>query len=177
MASNLAETEKIESHAKRIQGPLVPLSPPKHDHNAPTLNSPTCRANPLENHPDWLVETFVIPAAYPRSIPGSTKSPTARTRGGNESEQEQERIDLEGALIDLYVAQVQANLNPVEVGEGREVEQEQLFLAVNRYSRKNLSEHEGRELARRGVTLVLAHANGFVSCLFELGRRIQGEKS
>jgi hypothetical protein len=108
----------------------------------------------------WGVQTHVFPAAYPRSKVGSAKrrnsedndnlknaevvQPTAVGLASNSKE-------VKEMVVEVLKRQREARVTDV----GRDEEERQLWIAVNRYYRRSASAD-----AQRGLTLVFAHANG-----------------
>ena len=143
--------DPIESQARQEEGPLLPLLAPKRlTRELPAL----ARRSPLPQlRPGWTCETFTAPAAFPRSYPDSTRragepldDPTDANGG---------RLDPQKAWDGLIAPQVRGFNNPVTLDDTAELDnQEQLVIAVNRY-------RPPAHKRRKGLTLVLSHANGF----------------
>jgi hypothetical protein len=152
------ESLAAESTATISTGPLVPLLPPRtHRRTLPTLPLRTSSHSPFgPTTTGWTCDTFVIPAAFPRSIARSSRHPSA---GAATPLADGERVDLNKALLELYTSQAAACSTQVDVRDAAQMdEQEQLFLSVNRYSRATPRAVTGTQV---GLTLVFAHANGF----------------
>lgn len=149
----LAQERQVKLHT----GPLVPLLPPKPaGRQLPPLPARSSSEPPFGSlHDGWKLDTFIVPAAFPRSAAGSTQHPAAAEEqsvvGGG-------RIDVEAAYKQMLEAQLESNKRgQVSVDDKEELaEQEQLHIAVNRYQPR-----VRREGGSRGLTLVFAHANGF----------------
>lgn len=142
MARTIAE---IVAHAPLLADvPLVPLTPahliPTRALKAIPQRDPT--TNPL---PDWQIETFLVPAAYPRAFPRQTKR-------ANEGRKDLIAGTREEMLLDLYERQTEAGRT-----QGAAEGEEGLCMAVNRYTRKKGNEGSGEG---RGLTLVMIHPNG-----------------
>ena len=148
----------IEQSVKPISRTLLPLLRPI----APTRPLPTLVLRDSSDspfgatHTGWHVDTFVIPSAFPRSIPGSAVRPDQSPKPVS-ADGTPERIDVPRATSEMYQNQVDAYADPVDINNpGSWSEQEQLFLAVNRYRPS-----AAREGEQPGLTLVFSHANGF----------------
>ncbi|GAA5893666.1 triglyceride lipase [Sporobolomyces salmoneus] len=150
-------TDPIESLARPQTGPLLPLLPPK-----PLTRSlpPLPVRSPLPQLlPGWTCETFTVPAAFPRSYPNSTKHASEPLHDPTDAKGG--RLDPQKAWDELIKPQVDGFNNPVKLDDKEELErQEQLVLAVNRY-------RPPKENRRKGLTLVLSHANGFYKEVWE----------
>ncbi|KAM0752375.1 alpha/beta-hydrolase [Meredithblackwellia eburnea MCA 4105] len=152
--------DQLEKQAKPLQGPLVPLlnNPFQTSRNLPQLP-------PRSSHfkQGWNLHTFVIPAAFPRAVKGSALPRSAQppqpepVRSG--------KIDMDKALLDLYGPQVDALQRQYDYQNDQDKkefgEQEQLWIAVNRY-RRNVPTSK-----QNAVTLVFSHANGFHKEIWE----------
>ena len=149
---------KLEEQVRPLSSPLVPLLPPKPSSRPlPSLILRSTTDSPFgTNHPAWCCTTFIVPAAFPRSIKGSTAPiGSAPTRNIGLPQ----KVVLADALHKLFAPQSEAMKSEVNVNKVEEYQdQEQLFLAVNRYSRLGSRQPGPRE---PGLTLVLSHANGF----------------
>ncbi|GAA6012026.1 hypothetical protein JCM11491_000143 [Sporobolomyces phaffii] len=149
--------DPIESTAAPQSGPLLPLLPPKRLER--TLPSLARRSPPCQLRPGWTCETFSVPAAFPRSYPGSTKH--AQDALHDPTDAKGARLDPQKAWDELIKPQVDAFNRPVTLDDRGEIEgQEQLVLAVNRY-------RPPANKRRKGLTLVLSHANGFYKEIWE----------
>lgn len=149
---------ELEKRARLQTGPLVPLLPAKTpSRQLPSLPLRTSADAPFgAQQPAWQLDTFIVPAAFPRSAIGSTRHPTTAaekpTDGGARV-----KVDANAVYKEMLEAQVPAHQHQVQVDDQQELaEQEQLYIAVNRYRPK-----ARREGGPRGLTLVFAHANGF----------------
>ncbi|SCV72099.1 BQ2448_4793 [Microbotryum intermedium] len=158
----------LELQARNLAAPgaLVPLLPPKSSTRGtlPDLALGSSTRSPFgpSKHSDWKFETFVVPAAFPRSLKGCTSSSTKAK--GSESQSSGApaatgRIDANLAFHELCMNQLQAlRGGKVSITDQQELrEQEQLFLAVNRYVNRAAAPSKEAPL----LTLVFAHANGF----------------
>ena len=144
-------SDPIESQAFLEHGPLLPLLPPKPlTRQFPPLPK---RSRPAELRPGWTCETFVVPAAYPRAYPGSSKQPQEPLHDPTDAKGG--RLDPQKAWDQLIKPQVEGFTHPVQLDDKEELErQEQLVLAVNHYRPPS-------DQRKKGLTLVLSHANGF----------------
>lgn len=152
-----AELLSFERRAQPLTGPLLPLLPPKRDHRElPTLPQRTMQQPVLGvNHPDWTYDTFIVPAAFPRSVRNSTQAPQQQQRQAAVGARV--KIDPKQAYRDMIDAQVEARARKVTLDDSAELNsQQQLHLAVTRYRPKMPRLGTGP-----GLTLVFAHANGF----------------
>ncbi|ORY90676.1 Alpha/beta hydrolase family-domain-containing protein [Leucosporidium creatinivorum] len=155
--STAALREKIlsvERTARLKTGPLVPLLPPKpRSRQLPPLPPRTSSPSPFgSHHPKWQLDTFTIPAAFPRTPRNSTKLPAAATKKPTG-----ERDDASAAIVKVYEEQAEASWEEVDLNSQKQFdEQQQLYTVVNRYKPQSWRKGEGR-----GLTLVFAHANGF----------------
>ncbi|GAA5899334.1 hypothetical protein JCM5296_007536 [Sporobolomyces johnsonii] len=151
----------IEQQATLESGPLLPLLP--HKPSSRRLPSLPARSPPPQIRPGWTCETFVLPAAFPRSYPGSTKH--AGEPMLDPTDAQGRRIDPKKAWDELIRPQVEAFRRPVKLDDDEELrEQEQLYVAVNRYRPPKQS--TGRN-GGKGLTLVFSHANGFFKEVWE----------
>jgi hypothetical protein len=151
---------QLENQATLLSGPLVPLLPPKPASRPlpplPLRSSSTSPFGPA--HAGWKCETFIVPAAFPRSTTGSTRLPTASPETPEPGTRV--KIDPKKAFKELLEPQIAALGRQVDVEDKNEIEEQvQLFVAVNRYSRSV-------RRVGRGLTLVFAHANGFHKGMF-----------
>ncbi|GAA5874577.1 hypothetical protein JCM16303_002909 [Sporobolomyces ruberrimus] len=149
--------EPIESQARPQGGPLLPLQRPKPlGRSLPRL---TPRSPPAQLRPGWTCETLAVPAAFPRSYPGSTKHPQESIHDPTDAKGG--RLDPQKAWDELVTPQVRGFNSPVKLDDREELErQEQLVVAVNRY-------RPPPNKRRKGLTLVLSHANGFYKEVWE----------
>lgn len=142
--SAMARTiQEIVANASLLaEVPLVPLKPA---HEIPTRALPSIPQRDPSTNPllGWSIETFVIPAAYPRAFPRQTKRP-------HEARKDLKPGTREEMLLDLYERQMEAGRT-----QGAEEDEEGLWMAVNRYMRKKGNEGDGQ-----GLTLVMIHPNG-----------------
>lgn len=114
---------------------------------------------------EWHVETFVYPAAHPRSLVGATA-----VKGKPESPAAASSSTATGAPAKLSKAEIAQNvknlmdarIQAMRESEKHDFEQETnpnpLWIAVNRYYPASSSARSSSSL---GLTLVVAHANGF----------------
>lgn len=149
----------FEQQVTPLTGPLVRLLPPKpiSSRTLPPLTLRSSTESPFgSSHPTWRCDTFVVPAAFPRSVKGSTARPgpvKANVAGAPQ------RIDVDKALLELFEPQSEALKSEINADDPVEYEdQEQLYLAVNRY---RSSAPRRAEAGGPGLTLVFSHANGF----------------
>ncbi|KAK4704536.1 hypothetical protein P7C70_g1681, partial [Phenoliferia sp. Uapishka_3] len=154
---------ELEKQVKPLTGPLVPLLPPiVSSRQLPTLQLERSDAPFGTQHPTWQRQTYVVPAAFPRSISGSTAHPDNQIAGGDAAPQ---RVDVAEALLKMFVPQSDALKKEVDVESLEEYQdQEQLFLAVNRY---RCTERRTSNKMEPGLTLVFLHANGFHKEIWE----------
>ncbi|KAM0791474.1 hypothetical protein ACM66B_005927 [Microbotryomycetes sp. NB124-2] len=171
MANAQDELLALERTAKMLDGPLTPLAAPKPlTRPLPRLvRSEAQKRQPFgPTRSDWTCDTFVVPAAFPRSTKGATVAPSnesarataAATSAGPERRQRPDSLQLYKALLEK---QVEGYQEQVTLDDKSELDkQQQLYLAVNRYKRvKRESSNEPV------VTLVFAHANGFHKEIWE----------
>lgn len=179
---------ELERTVELLSGPLLPLSRPKPlSRRLPPL--PTRASPPLSHTPDalapgWTRETLVVPAAFPRSFPRSTKKPdepaldpTVPAAGSG-----QPRADPNRGLEQVVRSQIDSFARPItpeQVAAERET-QEQLVVVGNRY-RPSAARTPPNPTSPPGLTLVLSHANGFYKglcvwvpslALYEAGTRL-----
>ena len=122
-----------------ISPPSLTLSPP-----LSVPSRPSALQTPFAAFPSWAVTTHVFPAASPRCRqPLQTAIPSGAPRVGKEA--------AEAAKEEVFERQRGQSLSP-----SKEAEQP-LWITVNRYRPTTKSEVKGKG---RGLTLVLAHANG-----------------
>ncbi|GAA5868095.1 hypothetical protein JCM3774_001019 [Rhodotorula dairenensis] len=171
---------ELERTVELLSGPLLPLSPPKAlTRRLPPL--PTRPPPPPSPHaadalaPGWTRETLVVPAAFPRSFPRSTKKPDepaldptvpTATAGAAGSGQ---RADPNRGLEQVVRSQIDSFARPItseQVAAEKEA-QEQLVVVGNRY--RPAAARNSAPTANRspGLTLVLSHANGFYKEVWE----------
>lgn len=144
----------IERTARLKTGPLVPLLPPKpRSRPLPPLPPRISSAPPFGfKHPEWKLDTFVVPAAFPRTPRNSTKPPVAATKKPTG-----ERDDASAAVVKIYDGQAAGSREEVDMSSQEDLDQQQqLYTVVNRYRPES-----GREGEGKGLTLVFSHANGF----------------
>lgn len=149
MTSNLERIQAIAASARVLEGPLLPLLPAK----------PLSRLLPVlpSRSPDsapsgWTCETFILPAAFPRGFPSTTKRLNERRK--RESFEIGAKVDVDLELLQMLERQTEADLNPVRLEDVEELErQEQLYSCVNRYVRKG---YRSSSFSQRepGLTLV-----------------------
>ncbi|SCZ88345.1 BZ3500_MvSof-1268-A1-R1_Chr2-1g04349 [Microbotryum saponariae] len=159
---------ELELQARNLAAPgaLVPLLPPKSSTRGTLLDlalgSSTRSPFGASKHSDWKVDTFVVPAAFPRSLKSgttSTSNPKGSASQPSGAPATTGRIDASQAFHDLAVNQLHGlRGGKVSIADQQELrEQEQLFLAVNRYVNRAAAPSKAAPL----LTLVFAHANGF----------------
>ncbi|BGP16575.1 hypothetical protein JCM10213_000513 [Rhodosporidiobolus nylandii] len=150
----------LEQSVRLAHGPLVPLLPPKPiSRSVPPLSSRTPSA-PI--HPGWTRETLTLPAAFPRSYRGSTRS-AGSARAPFPPPGPDGRINPKDTFEALLRPQIEGFVQPVDAQDTAELErQEQLLVVVNRY-RPEKSLPEGQQ----ALTLVFSHANGFYKEVWE----------
>jgi hypothetical protein len=148
----------LEKRAKVQTGPLVPLLPAKTSKRQLPQLPPRASAAPFgAQRPGWRLDSYIVPAAFPRSARGSTQHPAPAPDKPAAAGATRVKVDANAAYEQMLTAQVEAHQGQVDVEDQREMEeQEQLYLAVNRYRPK-----KRREGGQQGLTLVFAHANGF----------------
>ncbi|KAM0752403.1 alpha/beta-hydrolase [Meredithblackwellia eburnea MCA 4105] len=172
-----SKLRQLERQVKTLTGPLIPLlnCPLPHSQSVPSLPP---RTKPFKA--GWELQTFIVPAAFPRSIQYSalsrSRSPLS-TEGGKPvigqpttaEQKEKGRVDIEQAVLELYQPQVEAFQRQYDV-ESDKVEmedQEQLWLVVNRYRPSSAKALRNSESGTEGVTLLFSHANGFHKEIWE----------
>jgi hypothetical protein len=156
----MATAAELEKTVELLSGPLLPLSPPR------PLSRPL---PPLPNRPHpsphdalapgWTRETLVLPAAFPRSFPRSTKKPHEPARDPTVAAAPGQRADPQRALEQVVRSQIDSFAHPIGA-DNVQVEaeaQEQLVVVGNRYRPARTPSNA----AGPGLTLVLSHANGF----------------
>lgn len=149
-----------EQRVKPLTGPLVPLLPPKSSSRTlPALDLRSSTESPFgPKHPTWRCDTFVVPAAFPRSVNGSTV-PSGSAKVDVSGHTPAQRVDIDKALLELYKGQSEAMQSEIDFSRpGESEDQEQLFIAVNRY---RSSTPRNAAANGPGLTLVFSHANGF----------------
>ncbi|GAA5904034.1 hypothetical protein JCM6882_003805 [Rhodosporidiobolus microsporus] len=158
MASPAAVRTAIEQQAVLKTGALLPLLPPKRiSRPLPPLPS---RSPSPPIHPGWTRDTYTLPAAFPRAYKGSTRKPGV-PRAPFPPPDEKGRINPKATFEALVEPQVEGFLKAVNVGDEKELdEQEQLLVVVNRYRPQ-------RKREEKGLTLVFSHANGFYKEVWE----------
>ncbi|ORY36942.1 hypothetical protein BCR35DRAFT_60181, partial [Leucosporidium creatinivorum] len=153
----------LERRAKVQTGPLVPLFPSKPSKRQLPQLPPRSSAAPFgPQRPGWRLDSFIVPAAFPRSAQGSTQHPTPAPEKPAAAGS-RVKVDANGVYEQMLTAQVAAHQGQVSIEDKQELDdQEQLYLAVNRYRPK-----KRREGGQQGLTLVFAHANGFHKEIWE----------
>ncbi|GAA6034094.1 hypothetical protein JCM8097_000692 [Rhodosporidiobolus ruineniae] len=153
-------------------GPFTPLLPPS---NSPrrTRTLPSLPLRPASSYcPSWSVHTYIVPAAFPRTQrngtrPSGSPSPVAhRPPRGRDGGQKLDLLELQEDVLGTQIRTVQQPVLDVEDDEAVE-EQEQLYLAVNRYVPLRLAKREKKADGRKGLTLVLAHGTGMCKEIWE----------
>ncbi|KAI0717896.1 alpha/beta-hydrolase [Cerioporus squamosus] len=147
--------------------PLKPLESPPRDLKTPQIPTPS-RTSLLD---EWYtLSTHIIPAAYPRITPYVPLPPLPQwTPNKDEFKAAVRRTvdELNGAKVAQWTGKLD-NLEP---------NRRPMWHCINRYVRKGLRAED----ARKGVTLFMAHANGFPKEIWEpllLGvAREQAEKA
>ena len=127
--------------------PLEPLPPLPSE--LPTLPCPP-RKSLL--HPEWILSTHIVPAAYLRTTP---LVPVPKIPSFTPGQDKKQRKGVIAALAD-EIAQMKFQQSKGELkhlGRDKTV----LWCCVNRYVRTNGATDSGK----RSLTLFLAHANGF----------------
>jgi len=153
--------QALELAVQPLSGPLVRLLDPPPPSQAPPALPPRHDATPF---PGWCVDTFTIPAAFPRSARGSTISPGAEGAAAAEpASADRTGKDNVGEVYErLMRAQFEGTRRQVDADDAEEVgEQVPLWVSVNRYSRAKREPVEADPAGGDGLTLVWAHANGF----------------
>ena len=132
--------EVVANASLLAEVPLVPLKPANEIPTRPLPPIPQRdpSTNPLSG---WCIETFIVPAAYPRAFPRQMKRP-------DEKRQDLKPGTRDEMLLDLCTRQTEATMS-----QGVEEGEEGLWMAVNRYRR-----NKGNEV--NGLTLVMVHPNG-----------------
>ena len=152
--------DELQKRIPPLTGPLLPLLPPKPlNRRLPRLPPRPASASPLRTAiaPGWTCESLVLPAAFPRMFPDSTKRPNEPTRdptaaGGTKS-------DLNTGFDRLVREQLEAFTHPVSLDDRDELDkQQQLVIVGNRY---RPPPPRNAAPSGPGLTLVLSHANGF----------------
>jgi hypothetical protein len=148
----------LNATATVLEAPLLSLLPPKSlipTRKLPLLKS---RSSSPSTASPWVVETFIIPAAFPRNYPHSTKTIDAR-KAKEERVEAGDKIDVQGTMIRMLETQIEAQDNVINHVDDA-TEQEQLYGVVNRYTKKMKLNEAGRNKPV-GLSLVMCHANGF----------------
>lgn len=166
------ELARLYKSTKTDTSKLVPLLPPPGDRlTVPDSKTPhlgQARPMPLGQRLadlGWRCETFVLPAAFPR-----TTQTSARRSGDAPQSKETLRgkLDVPAEVARLYRQQGEApKVNAEDKGTWQD--QEPLVTTVNRY----FSTRQSGSNKQDGLTLVLAHANGFMK---EVSTRGAGRK-
>lgn len=150
---------QIERRARVLSGPLVPLLPPKPiSRRLPPLPPRPAHTADAPVFPGWHRETLVVPAAFPRSFPNSTKRPSEPAQDPTVPLPGEKRADLNRATEFVVKNQVEGHQRQLTLEDKAGIEQqEQLVVVGNRYrpARRN------DPAAEPGLTLVFSHANGF----------------
>ncbi|GAA5984293.1 hypothetical protein JCM10908_006129 [Rhodotorula pacifica] len=155
---------ELEQTVQLLSGPLLPLLPPK----PLTRRLPPLPTRPSHQDdaiaPGWTRETLVLPAAFPRSFPRSTKHPHEPARDPTVPAAGEERADPKKAIEQVVRSQLESFARPITpqeaAAEGEK--QEQLVVVGNRYRPAKRNSTAGP-----GLTLVLSHANGFYKEVWE----------
>lgn len=134
-------------------GPLLPLLPPK----PITRSLPPLAPSPPSSIPGWKRDTFILPAAFPRTYKNTTKPPgTPKT---TLPKKDDGRIDAKRAFEELVNGQVEGFREEISLEDKQELQrQEQLSVVVARYRPQRAVKLAQGE---KGLTLVFSHANGF----------------
>ncbi|KAL8283849.1 hypothetical protein RQP46_005281 [Phenoliferia psychrophenolica] len=139
--------------------PVLPLHSPPPESRSPPVLAPRLDADrPFgATLPNWKCDTFVLSAAYPRSVPGSVRSKEERARGPRSFPK-----DVWEATVDMVTRQVECSfITPGYQGDNSE---EPLFQVVNRYSpRASRTVADGAPQ----VSLVLIHGTMLCKELWE----------
>ncbi|KAK4046262.1 hypothetical protein OIV83_006185 [Microbotryomycetes sp. JL201] len=179
MATTQEALLALERRAKWLDGPLVPLIGPKPcERELPRLvRSDARRRQPFgPSRHDWTCDTFVLPAAFPRSTRKATVTPSGHTNSATgtsaatpgpspaaAARTKPDPLQLYKALLEK---QVEAHQEQISVDDESEVQtQQQLYLAVNRYKRARTDDTQSS--SDPVLTLVFAHANGFHKEIWE----------
>lgn len=163
---NLLTHDAMDELQKRIPpltGPLLPLLPPKPlNRRLPRLPPRPATAPPRTAlAPGWTCESLVLPAAFPRMFPMSTKRPDEPTRDPTAAAKGT-KSDLNAGFDRLVREQLEAFTHPVSLDDRDELDQqEQLVIVGNRYRPPPPSPRRNTAPSGPGLTLVLSHANGF----------------
>ncbi|GAA5856771.1 hypothetical protein JCM8547_008833 [Rhodosporidiobolus lusitaniae] len=151
--------------------PFTPLLPPTdaarrnrtHDAPLPALEL----RDSSSFRPGWRVDSYVVPAAFPRVQRNGTRKAGTPSPVAHRSVDRREKVDLEEVMLDTLGTQIETLRQPVlEVEAEREAleEQEQLHVALNRYvPLKEKREEDGR----KGVSLVFCHGTGLCKEIWE----------
>ena len=132
--------------------PLAPIRPPA-AHSELILEDQWIRANPLSQFlPSWTRSTHVIPSAAPRSFAYGTRENFVD--GESKEDRRVKSNAIAQSLISRKVSQESEAVVPGAVPEGA---QPNLANVLDRYVRQDGPEGP----SNGGVTLFLAHANGF----------------
>lgn len=113
--------------------------------------------------PGWHVETYAFPAAYPRSAAGSiidatekeARAPSSADAKASDKPVKQSKAEVEAAVEETWNRQKAARQYPPDANSSNGPNP--LYIAVKRYYRTASKTARGKD----GLTLVLAHANGF----------------
>ena len=160
--------------------PFLPLKqvPASRSASGPRPGSIPCRPASLPYHApfgniipsgssSWQVETYVFPAASPRSIAGAVKSGVGSTLA--ETYKVPPTQAKNGRMSKEELRKVWASIHARRNEEGllspdRENELDPLWCTVNRYyvpSTSSNTKHSREKPQKEPLTLVMAHANGF----------------
>ncbi|GAA5981685.1 hypothetical protein JCM11641_004214 [Rhodosporidiobolus odoratus] len=137
-------------------GPLLRLLPPQ-----PITRPlpPLPPSSPI--HPGWTSQTYILPAAFPRSYKGSTRPASSPRSPFPTPPKPGQRINPNEAYQALLGPQVEGFSYKVKLGDQTELDgQEQLAVVVNRYRPE-------KKVEGKGLTLVFSHANGFYKEVWE----------
>ncbi len=154
--------DALELSVQPLTGPLLPLLIPPTPLTAPPPLPPRHDDIPF---PGWRVDRFTIPAAFPRSAPGSTVPPGALAQGAGPAAaakgEPTGRHNVGEVYERLMRRQVEGAQRQIDVADQAEVaEQVPLWVSVNRYRPAKVPPTQAGEKGE-GLTLVWAHANGF----------------
>ncbi|GAA5991015.1 hypothetical protein JCM11641_007311 [Rhodosporidiobolus odoratus] len=143
-----------------VKPPGLPFTPLLYHRASKARPLPTLSLRSSDSfRPGWRVDTYIAPGAFPRmqrngTRPRGTPSPVAHRPA------EGDRLDYEELLLDVLGEQVRTVSQPVvDVDDTAVKEQEQLYLAVNRYV-PLAPPSTNRKKGGKGLTLVLCHGTG-----------------
>ncbi|KAH7882978.1 Alpha/beta hydrolase family-domain-containing protein [Phlebopus sp. FC_14] len=125
----------------------------------PSVDTPPLPSPPRQDtfHPQFARSTHIIPAAFPRVVP-DIPLPHVSDYSARDSERKSRTEALAREVI-----QRQATFTTGKLGGGYGTKV--LWNCLNRYVRTSIA--PVRDLAATGVTLLLAHANGFPKEIWE----------